>query len=217
MEKEAYIQFLANKSDEISMNNTNSKLGKDCLNLAMPLTTCRHDAPCRKGCYANKGTQIFANVQATYHRNLRLYEKDPDDFFDQMYVKIAHSKQSKVRLFDAGDLPDYDFLDKLATVCKRIPEVKFMFFTKKYDIVNCWITLHSRLPDNLNIIFSAWDKNWTVSNPHGLGIAYVDFEDKNLNPDIPKNAFKCPGKTSTCSECGVCWNKNFKAVVFEQH
>ncbi len=216
MEKEAYIQFLANKSNQISMNNTNSKLGADCLNLAMPLTTCRWDAPCRKGCYANKGTQKFANVQATYYRNLRLYEKDSEDFFDQMYCKIAHSKQSKVRLFDAGDLPSFEFLDRLVKVCKRIPDVKFMFFTKKYEIVNCYIALYT-LPDNLNIIFSAWDKNWTVPNPHNLAIAYVDFKDKDMNSDIPKYAFKCPGRESTCSDCGVCWNKKLKAVVFEQH
>ena len=76
---------------------------------------------------------------------------------------------------------------------------------------------NGELPDNLNIMFSAWDKLWEVPNPHGLGIAYVDFEDKRLNPDIPSNAFKCPGRETTCSACGACWSKKLKAVVFAEH
>ena len=47
--------------------------------------------------------------------------------------------------------------------------------------------------------------------------AYVDFNDKRMNPDIPKYAFVCPGRESTCSACGACFNKKLKAVVFHQH
>ena len=45
MSRKDYIDFLANKSNEISMSNKNSKTGIACLNIAMPVAVCREDAP----------------------------------------------------------------------------------------------------------------------------------------------------------------------------
>jgi hypothetical protein len=217
MDKQEYIDFLANQSNEISMSNGNSKTGKACLNIAFPTCVCREDAPCREGCYANKGCQQISKVQAAYYRNLRLYNDDPDNFFEQIYCKVKFSGLPKVRVFDSGDLPSYDFLERLVDVCKKTPDVKWMMFTKKYEIVNEYIDKNGDLPDNLNVLFSAWHKLWEVPNPHNIGVAYVDFNDKSLNPEFPKNAFVCPGRQTTCSACGVCFSKKVKAVVFHQH
>ena len=159
----------------------------------------------------------MANVQAAYYRNLRLYNDDPDNFFEQVYYKVKFSGLPKVRLFDSGDFPDADFLIRLVELCKKTPDVKYMAFTKKYEIVNEYIDKNGKLPDNLNILFSAWDKLWEVPNPHGIGMAYVDFDDKRLNPEFPKNTFVCPGRKTTCSACGACFSKKLKAVVFHQH
>jgi hypothetical protein len=122
-----------------------------------------------------------------------------------------------VRWFDSGDLADAEFFERMVELCKRTPQVKHMMFTKKYEIVNEYIDKHGNLPDNLNVLFSAWHKMWDVPNPHGLGVAYVDFNDKSLNPEFPENAFVCPGRESTCSACGACFSKKLKAVVFKQH
>lgn len=217
LSKQEYIDILANKTNEISMNNNNSKTGKACLNLAFPLCTCREDAPCKVGCYAAKGCQQMAVVQGAYYRNLRLYYEDPDNFFEQIYSKIKFSGLPKVRWFDSGDIADKEFFERMIELCKRTPDVKHMAFTKKYEIVNEYISKHGELPENFNVLFSAWDKLWEVPNPHGLGIAYVDFNEKRLNPKWPSNAFVCPGRDSTCSACGVCFSKKVKAVVFHQH
>ena len=217
MPREEYIEFLANKSNEISMSNKNSKTGAACLNIAFPVCTCREDAPCKKTCYACKGCQQIAVVQGAYYRNLRLYYDDPDNFFEQVYCKVKFSGLPKVRLFDSGDFPDAEFLDRLVEVCNKTPNTKWMAFTKKYWIVNEYIDKNGDLPKNLNIMFSAWDIFWEVPNPHGLGIAYVDFNDKRLNPKFPRNAFRCPGRESTCSACGACFSKRLKAVVFHEH
>ena len=217
MERMEYIEYLSNQSNEICMNNGNSKTGKACLNLSMPVCTCRIDAPCKATCYACKGTQQIARVQAAYYRNFRLYMENADEFFEQMYCKIRFSGLPKVRLFDSGDFPNYEFLERTVALCKRTPNVKYMAFTKRYEWVNKWISENGELPDNLNIMFSAWHKIWEVPNPYSLGVAYVDFDDKSLNPEFPKNAFVCPGKESSCSACGACWNKKLKAVIFHQH
>lgn len=217
MDRKEYIDFLANKTNEISMSNNNSKTGKACLNLAFPLCTCREDAPCKSTCYAGKGCQQMAIVQGAYYRNLRLYYEDPDNFFEQIYCKIKFSGLPKVRWFDSGDIADAEFFERMVDLCNRTPDVKHMAFTKKYEIVNEYMDKHGKLPDNLNILFSAWDKMWEVPNSHGFGIAYIDFNDKRLNPEFPKNAFRCPGRESTCSACGVCFSKRVKAVIFHQH
>ena len=217
MSRKEYIDFLASKSNEITMSNHNSKTGIACLNLAFPVCTCRSDAPCKSTCYACKGRQTMTKVQAAYYKNWRLYNDDPDNFFEQVYYKVKFSGLPKVRLFDSGDFPSSDFLSRLVDLCKKTPNTKYMAFTKQYEIVNEYIDKNGSLPDNLNIIFSAWDKLWNVPNPHNLGIAYVDFKDKRLNPEFPKNAFVCPGRESTCSACGVCFNKNLKSVIFHQH
>ena len=217
MSRKEYIDFLASKSNEINMGNKNSKTGIACLNLAFPVCTCREDAPCKEGCYAGKGCQQMATVQAAYYRNLRLYNDDPDNFFEQVYCKVKFSGLPKVRWFDSGDIVDAEFFARMVELCKKTPDVKHMAFTKKYEIVNEYIDKNGNLPDNLNVIFSAWHKLWSVPNPHNLGVAYVDFKDKTLNPEFPKNAFVCPGRESTCSACGACWSKNLKTVVFHQH
>lgn len=217
MSRQEYIDFLANKSNEISMSNRNSKTGIACLNIAFPVCSCREDAPCKSTCYACKGRQKMMNVQGAYYRNFRIYNEDPAGFFEQIYYKIKFAGLPKVRWFDSGDIYDYEFLERMVELCKKTPNVSHMAFTKKYELVNRWIDENGDLPDNLNIMFSAWDVLWEIPNPHNLGVAYVDFKDKRLNPDIPKNAFVCPGRESTCSACGVCFNKRVKAVVFAEH
>ena len=122
MSRKEYIDFLANKTNEISMSNNNSKTGKACLNLAFPLSTCRPDAPCREGCYAGKGCQQIAIVQGAYCRNLRLYYDDPDNFFEQIYYKIKFSGLPKVRWFDSGDIADAEFFERMVDLCKKNSE-----------------------------------------------------------------------------------------------
>ena len=221
MPREEYIEFLATKSGEISISNHNSKTGSCCNNLAFPTCTCREDAPCKaSGCYCMKGTQAMCKVVAAYVRNLMIYNNDHDDFWEQVKFKIKHNPLPLFRFFDAGDVPDYEFFCGMVELAKEFPNIRFMSFTKKYDIVNEWLATNGDLPNNLNIIFSAWHIGWKVNNPYGMPVAYVDFKDQTLNPQFPKGITGCPNqsdKTITCSMCQKCWNKKVKAVVFKQH
>lgn len=217
LSRDEYIAQLATKTNKIHMTTKNKKTGPAILDLAFPVCTCREDAPCKETCYACKGTQKITVVQAAYYRNWRLWNENPDNFFEQVFYEIKYSGLTTVRFFDSGDFPNYDFLERVISLCKKTPDVKYMAFTKQYEIVNDYIFKNGKLPNNLNIVFSAWDKMWEVPNPHELPVAYVEFKDKRMNPDFPKNSFRCPMKESTCSACKVCWNKNLKAVIFKQH
>ena len=211
------IEEFSLRSNEICANNNNRKLGKACISVPFPVIVCNPNAPCYLKCYAKHGCQGFANVQGAYYRNLRLYHNDANDFFEQLFYKIKFSGLPLVRFFDSGDYPDAEFLVRSVELAKKFPGVKFMAYTKKYDLVNDYLSGGGKLPDNYNIFFSAWDKLWEVPNPHGLPIAYVKFKEERLTPEIPKNAFHCPGRESSCSACTVCWNKKVKAVYFDEH
>lgn len=226
MSRDQKISYYASKSNEICMCHGNGKTGKKCLTLSLPVEpTCNHDAPCYKNkvCYCLKGCQAFSNVLGAYYRNLRLWIKNPKAYEDAVVNTMTKSKLDLLRINDAGDLPSEAYLQTLVNVANRLPDVKILIYTKKYDLVNKYLDKHNGFPNNLTMRFSYADKNWKVPNPHNLPVAYIDFEDKSLNPDIPKNAFICKGNANpkdqkhTCSTCRVCWNKKVNAVAFKQH
>lgn len=213
------IEFFANSSNCISVNNGNRKTGKACLTLSLPAgVTCRPDSPCRKFCYAMKGKMTFPNVCGTYHRNYRIWNEDPKKFEEQLNALLTFSGLPLLRIFDTGDLPSPEFLKMLVRVMTKHPDIKALMFTKRYEWVNEYLCNYS-LPENFVIRFSMWDKNWNVLNPHGLPVAYVDFADSSLNPEIPQNAFLCHGGKDgiTCSTCRACFNPSIRTVKFIQH
>lgn len=221
MDREDYINYLSVKTNEVHISDHNSKTGPLCNDLAFPVCTCREDAPCRNGgCYCMKGRQQIAVVQAAYTRNLRLYNTDPVDFWEQVKFKIKHRPYPLFRWTDCGDIPDAGFFVGMVDLAKTFTDIKFLAYTKKYWIVNEWIDKNGDLPDNLTIRFSAWHIGWKVENPHNLPVAYVDFKDKTLNPEFPNGTTGCPNqkdKTITCSICRKCFNKKIQSVKFDQH
>lgn len=216
-ERKELIMNYSLKSNEICVNNNNRKLGMACLSVPMPIASCNPNAPCYKKCYASHGNQMFPNVQGAYYRNFRIYSENPELFFEQLYFKIKFSGLPLVRFFDSGDFPDSRFLEKSVELANKFPNVRFMAFTKKYDIVNKYLDEGGIIPYNFNIIFSAWDVLWYVPNPHNLPIAYVKFKDDRFTPEIPTNAFHCKGREVNCSTCQMCWNKRVKSVYFDEH
>lgn len=215
-EKQVKIDYFANISNEVCVNNNNRKLGIGCLSIPLPICSCNPKAPCFEKCYAQHGVMQMANVQGAYWRNWRLYQENPEGFFEQLYYKIKFAGLPKVRFHDSGDIPNSDYFRRMIELAEKLPNVQFMAFTKQYKIVNEGLN-EKTLPSNLVIFFSAWDKLWEVPNPHNLPIAYVKFNDERLTPEIPANTFHCPGKKSTCSACGACFSKKTKAVYFDEH
>ena len=78
-----------------------------------------------------------------------------------------------------------------------------------------YLEFKPNLPENLHIVFSAWDKDFKVNNPFNLPVTYVNFKDSTKNAEIPEFAIPCVGK---CSECKACWSLvKGQSVVFNQH
>lgn len=110
---------------------------------------------------------------------------------------------------------DYNYLLGMIKVANKCKQVKFLCFTKKFDIVNDYVNHGGKIPNNLKIVFSAWHKAFKVDNPFNFPVAYVFFKKEELNPDIPEMAIPCGGH---CPECLACWSlKKGQSVFFNQH
>lgn len=195
---------------------TNSKLGDKIPSLNLPTTVCRADAPCKKGCYAKKGNWLFPKVINSLQKNLDEFNENPTKFFDDIiaYLNNDDITHKFFRWFSSGDIVNQAFLNGMVRVAEKCKQTNFLCFTKKFDLVNEYLNI-LKLPKNLKIVFSAWDKTFEVPNPHNLPTTYVYFKDSSKNANIPEYAIPCVG---SCVNCKACWNlKKGQSVYFNQH
>ena len=183
----------------------NKKLGM-IPNVNLPaIKTCRKDAPCSKTCYANKGTYQYDNIKKSYMDNLNDYLADNEKYFEDINNFLNNDSviYKYFRWHSSGDIVNMKYLINMVKLAKANPLTKFLAFTKKYEIVNLYLSVHESFPGNLVVVFSAWDKDFKINNPFNLPVAYVDFKHKEKNPNIPELSLQCNGD---CSKCKGCWN-----------
>lgn len=193
-----------------------SKLGSDIPSVNLPaVVTCRPDAPCYAGCYARKGRFSFQHNKDLLSKNLDMWNNSPADFERDVTIAAFHSRF--FRWHSSGDIPDVSYLEMMNRVASNLPNTSFLCFTKKYEMVNEFISKNGGLAPNLRMVFSAWG-NWLPENPHNLPVAYIRFR-KTETDNIPGNAFKCPKYCGSCVMTGCsCWDLNHgEAVVFDEH
>ena len=201
--------------ENVHISNGISKLGCSIPSVNLPAgCTCRADAPCRKKCYALKGRFAFSHTKELLSRNLEIWRDDPA-FFEKQ-VEIAAFKSRFFRWHSAGDIPDAAYLAMMVRVAKHLSGTRFLAFTKKYELINDYISKNGSLPENLTIVLSAWGA-FLPENPHNLPIAYVRLRHDAC--DIPSDAFQCPKYCGDCVMTGCsCWDlKNGQSVCFDEH
>lgn len=204
----------------VHINKGNEKLGF-IPSVSMPAgLTCRHDCNCAKGCYAKKGNFRFDNVSKAVQENYQEYKRDSQNFFNEInnFLHNGEITYNYFRWSVSGDLVDYKYLLGIIDIANKNKYTKFLVFTKKFDLVNLYLTLKNKLPKNIVIVFSHWDNEFKnkVDNPYNLPLAFVDFKNKHKNVEHSKYAFVCPG---SCKDCGHhCWRmKQGQQVIFHQH
>jgi hypothetical protein len=120
------------------------------------------------------------------------------------------------RFHVSGDIPDSDYLVHMIQIAERNPHCEILCFTKKYGIVNDYLSNGGNTPENLHIIFSAWI-GLEMANPFSLPEAHVRYRDGSTT--ARQGATECGGN---CTECactdGGCWTlKPGQQVVFDEH
>lgn len=204
---------------KITISTANTKLGHQIPTVNLPaIKTCRHDAPCAQGnCYATKGRWLYPNVQQSLINNLARYIIDSKAYFDDI-IKFLNGGLVSYKYFrwhSSGDIVNDEYFLGMVKVAKKCKRTKFLCFTKKFEIVNDYLRSGGKIPKNLKVVFSAWDKTFTFDNPYNLSVAYVSFRRKEKNPEIPDGIMECVG---TCDKCVGCWGlKDGCNVLFHEH
>lgn len=194
-----------------------SKLGASIPSVSLPpICTCRPDAPCASRCYAMKGRWRFSHNKSLLQRNIDLWNGDPVMFKRDVTVAAFHSRF--FRWHSSGDIPNSQYLTMMVEIAESLPDVKFLCFTKKFELINDYLDVHNSFPKNLSIVFSAWGSSFIPENPHDLPVAYVRFKN-NDQGSIPNDALKCSGFCGECTMSGAsCWElKHGESVVFDEH
>jgi len=186
----------------------------DILSVSLPsIQTCR-PCECHQKCYAHKIERLRKNVREAYKRNLAILQSDPDQYWREVESAIMTSRFFRFHV--SGDIPDEKYLANMAAVANRQSHCEILCFTKKYELVNEFVSECGDLPPNLHMVFSAW-VGLEMVNPFLFPEAHVRFRDGTATGD--RDFVECGGN---CTECAVtdsgCWIlKKGEAVIFNEH
>lgn len=197
----------------ISISRGNSKLGEIPSVSLPPIKTCGA-VPCSKKCYAERIAVRRRNVKDAWEKNFAALKNDPDTYWREVEASIKMSRFFRFHV--GGDIPDAEYLAHMFSVARRNKHCKILCFTKKYEIVNRYLSAGARKPANLLLVFSVWP-GLTCNNPFNLPEAHVRL--RNGETTAPTGAVECSGN---CTACGItdsgCWVlKKGQAVVFNEH
>lgn len=200
----------------VKISTSVTKLGTQIPSINLPpIVTCRANAPCAKGCYALRGHFRYDVVKNRLAENLSAYKENPKLFFDMITEQTRLFKF--VRWHSSGDIVDYNYLTGMCRVARKNKDVKYLCFTKKYELVNQYVSDNHLIPKNLRIVFSCW-KDFVPDNPYNFPTTWVYFpkkEEGDFNGLIPDDAIPCTGK---CYACQACWQlTKGQSVVFRKH
>lgn len=192
----------------------NKKLGKKStwnINLPPHLTCMNRKCFTEGCCYNLKAWRLFPTVKISWVKNWLFYIENSTKYFDEIINKIHRAKKLPefFRWHASGDIPNQAYFDGMKRVAYICSEVKFLVFTKNFDLI------FKGIPKNLEIIISAWPG--VKLPPHlrrRFPIAW--FIDGRETRKTTKKVVDCPGK---CDECRICWNlsERKKHVAFHKH
>lgn len=204
----------------VHVSTTVSKLGPTIPTVNLPaIITCRKDAPCAKsvanggGCYACKGHWLYPNVKKSLANNLKAYHENPKLYFDMIAQSFDMFKYA--RFHSSGDIVDEQYLAGMCRVARKCKGTQILAFTKKFELVNEYVSKNHRIPKNLHIVFSSW-KGFVPENPYNFPTTWVKFPHNDpMNELIPEDAIECSG---ACAKCVGCWNLGKgQSVYFKKH
>ena len=195
---------------KVSISDGNKKIGR-VMNVSLaPIVTCGSMCKyCKRHCYDIKACLQYENVRIARAKNTALAKYARQEFFDQIDKKLKNRKANFFfRWHVSGDILDGEYLNSMIQLATKYQYITFWTYTKKYAIVNRWISENGNLPQNLHIMFSQWKvktddgqiKAIPFPNPYNMPIFTVRFNEE----EPPKNMFKCAGNCDFCKvhRCG---------------
>ena len=218
--RDAMDRVRAGEEIHIHISNGNRKMGDVPSISLVPFLSCPGICKdtCGAKCYAAKIANLRPNVLKNYAENQALAILKPAQYWKEL--KFALAGYRFFRFHVSGDIFSKVYFENMIDAARENPHCEMLAFTKKFNIVNAWIDENGDLPENLHIIFSAWE-NLNPENPHCLPESLaIDFSKSNLTVDtLPENYKTCGGNCFNCACRGLgCWQLNSgETVVFEMH
>lgn len=203
------------KEKHVVISKGNIKMGQIQSVSLPPIVTCSTQACkfCGKKCYARKICKLRPIVKESYDNNLDILMNDKELFWREVNAAVALT--TYFRFHVAGDIFNAEYLERMVDVARKNKHCQILCFTKKYTLVNSYLTKHS-LPKNLHLIFSVW-KGLECFNTNNLPEAHIFYKDGTTT--AKDGAKYCSGN---CTECAVenknCWTlKRGEQILFREH
>ena len=200
----------------------NSKTGAPVGSYNFPVEqSCNHRCECykSKACYACGGFYQMPNNIKRYAENLAYFLKvDNETFCDNFCENLKKNGNKKFRYFTIGDILNSRFFECMIENARRMPNVKFWSYTKKYNIVNNWCDKNGieNFPKNLKIIFSHWLNDdgtyFPMNNPYNFPTSEFIPYGKEYLAETVTHICPCsnPDILATCDTCDhPCYELNF--------
>lgn len=191
----------------------NSKTGPRVGSFNFPVEqTCNHNCECYKSraCYACGGFYQMPDNMRLYAENLAFFlSHDSKTFCDAFCENLRVNGNKKFRYFTIGDIVNARFFDCMIENARRMPNIKFWSYTKKYHIVNNWCDINGieNFPENLTIVFSHWLNDdgtyFPMENPYNFPTSeFIPYGKEELVETVT-HICPCsdPSVLATCDSC----------------
>lgn len=196
----------------LSISSANHKMGAVPSVSLPPGASCPDDVPCLQSCYARRHMYELAirpNIRRAWDRNLLLWESDPERYFACIRAHLTLDPDPHFRFHVGGDIPSFDYLQRMLELAHLLPRTTFLCFSKRYE----WLLDIPRPPRNLRLVVSAWPH---LEMPSALAGRYaIAWMQDGRESRVPARAHRCIGR---CSHCFSCWNLGAgDHIVFQKH
>jgi hypothetical protein len=123
------------------------------------MNVCPNAGACASFCYARNGTYNFSNVKRRHIQNLEYILEDPDGWYNQMLEEVQKPKMKgkHVRIHDAGDFFNANYLILWLDIARKTPDTTFYCYTKEVSMFKKHVT-ESACPPNFKYLFSMGGK-----------------------------------------------------------
>lgn len=215
--KQKQKQLVAKAVERIGGLSEPSKM--PCFSFSIPAWHCRTGKKLRKvansicsKCYALKGNYHRPNVKNAMERRFRRLKSKT--WVQDMVTAIGGLETSGFfRFHDSGDIQSVAHLERIVSIAKLLPGIRFWLPTREYSFVSAYVEKHGPVPENLTIRLSAL----AIDSPPPIAIA------KRLGlvtSGVSKaDTFNCPSskQQGKCLDCRACWNRDIPNVNYKLH